>query len=107
MSKEGTFTHRGKLYDLDRLLSLVGTRQPVRFPVAKLSWIIDECPPVSSERMAKVDRTKPILIVKDFKPATVDGLHRLTIAHELGDPFISAIIVRSGDLQSCYIRDAA
>jgi hypothetical protein len=105
---KGSFTHLGCEYDLNILLENVAGRQTVEVPVSELIWIFKYDTNVDSVK-TNVDRSKPILIHEDptsGKLVTIDGLHRLTLAAQLGDYVIQSIFVSDDDLKDAAYKNS-
>lgn len=80
VNDEGTFTHDGREYDLNKLLQLSKNLPIYKFPVDKLSWILGHTE-VNSDRLLTADLGQPILITKwGDRWVVLDGAHRLVKA---------------------------
>lgn len=80
-----TFTHEGKKYDLNSVLSLVERNPTQKIRISEIDWVLEFDTP-DPIRVRKADVTAPILIApsKSSLPTVVDGLHRLQKAKEMG-----------------------
>ena len=96
-----SFTHHGKLYDLDKLLRIADTLKQQTVSVADCEWILAYDTP-DSRRKENADLTKPVLVsVEKGVYYVVDGLHRLAKATETGVRSLPAKFVSSQDLKAC------
>jgi len=83
--ESSTFTHEGRKYSLNAVLSLVEDDPIQRMEIGRLIWVLDfaDADPI---RVRRADVSAPILIApsKSGLPTVVDGLHRLQKAKEIG-----------------------
>lgn len=78
---ESTFTHNGKLYYIDDLLTIARCSKSELIKVNELSWILEyTC--TNAERINNADLSVPIIIVstEQWGLVVLDGVHRLSLA---------------------------
>lgn len=98
-----SFTHAGKKYDLNKVLTLTRDRAVTSFPIAELEWVLKFSKPESA-RVTASDPDVPVLIHRlDGKYVVVDGLHRLVKAKREGRPTIKGKVVYDRDLAASLI----
>lgn len=100
--KEGldsTFTHNGKIYRVDDLLSATENIKSTKMNVGQLDWILEETE-VDPKRVAAADLSVPIIVVdtKEWGWVVLDGVHRLSLAKYLDNNFIKVKIIKEKDL---------
>ena len=104
---EGTFTHRGKEYDLAGLLTKLHGAKSAQLPISRLTWVLGHDTPkpdrMDSIRALPSHKVPPIVV--EYDPAygdqsytVVDGLHRLQRAVDEGQRYISAHVISPSDL---------
>ena len=82
---ESTFTHKGKVYQLDPFLREAETLPTVKVEVSRLAWVSKYAQP-DPERVRVADLKVPILFTVDreYGYVVIDGFHRLTKAIKQG-----------------------
>lgn len=99
-----TFTHDGKLYDLNKLLQITESFTVHQVNVSSLTWIFKHGVP-DDKRVEEADISVPILITLwNGKWTVIDGFHRLTRAYLNRVKQIPAKIVKPHDLLACLIN---
>jgi hypothetical protein len=99
-----TFISDGRLYDLNALLILTEHLPVLDFPVSLLEWVLEWDTP-DPERLKTADPSVPVLVANyRDELVTVDGLHRLTKAVELGLDIIPGIFVSDEMLAMVEIK---
>ena len=74
---DDTFTHDGKIYDLNIIRSLTKNTTTILVPIHDLLWVLEYDKPNES-RVLKAKLRYPLLCAKfEGKWCVVDGLHRL------------------------------
>ncbi len=95
-SGEGTFTHNGQKYNLNKIFEIIHDKEITQVKVSDLKWILKytqtvdgngnmQCtsckhglPNWHAQRVNDCDVNTPIIIIKDNgKLVTLDGVHRL------------------------------
>ena len=100
--KEGpdsTFTHNGKNYRVDDLLSITEDIKSTNMDVGQLDWILEETK-IDLKRVSSADLSVPIIVVdtKDWGWVVLDGVHRLSLAKHLGNKTIKVKAIKEKDL---------
>lgn len=92
--EEGSFTHDGKRYSLQKAFRSARTQPTKQIPVDDLKWVLAYDRP-DPARLAAADLTAPVLVAPDQqgRPTVVDGLHRLSKAVREGRKTIPAKIL--------------
>jgi len=100
---DSTFTHNGKEYHLNTLLSLTKDAPCILFPVPALSWVL-QYTKITPSRVDTADVSVPILVVKDDNEyVVVDGAHRLARAVRDDVQQIQGKLVTSSKLNQALI----
>lgn len=100
--KEGpdsTFTHDGKIYRVDDLLSITEDIKSTKMDVGELDWILEETK-IDPKRVGSADLSVPIIVVdtKDWGWVVLDGVHRLSLAKHLDNKTIKVKVIKEKDL---------
>ncbi len=107
--KVSTFTHDGRVYDLNKLLELSKDMDSDDIPLDQLIWVLDWDEP-DPKRVKKADLTAPILVTwwhDDNQPSqlvVLDGLHRLARAEQLHHETIVGKYIRHDMLEDCLYK---
>ncbi len=104
-NKDSTATHNKKLYNLNILFKLAHDRTPIQILIDELVWVLPYTT-TFKKRVDDADLTKPILVFKDPKYGltVIDGAHRLTKAHGLGNKYMLAIMLTDKHMQKALIN---
>lgn len=80
---DSTFTHMGKTYGVDELLSLTSDLEVVQLSLDKLKWMVEDDYDV--KRMRAADTSVPVLVYRlpNRNWVTLDGYHRVVKAIRL------------------------
>lgn len=80
---DSTFTHMGKTYSVDELLSLTRDLEVTQLSLDKLKWMVEEDYDV--KRMRAANTSVPILVYRlpNRNWVTLDGYHRVVKAIRL------------------------
>jgi hypothetical protein len=98
------FTHEGRRYDLNSVLSSVEKNPIKKISVGEIDWVLDfgDTDPI---QVRKADVSVPILVApsKSGLPTVVDGLHRLQKAKDLGLEYltyryVSELVLKSSEI---------
>jgi hypothetical protein len=105
---DSTFTHNGREYDLNGLLSATLGMQTQQFAVSRLTWIFRWSDPFDdAARIDSADLEWPILVTgSEGRLVVLDGLHRLAKAKILQKPTIKGILVPDELLNRYCVRQA-
>lgn len=100
--KEGpdsTFTHLGKEYSVDDVISLAAGSKITKTPISEIDWALAGAK-IDPSRLEKADVTQPILLTNwGDKKVVIDGTHRLYKAKTQGLESISTKYVDLGKLE--------
>lgn len=106
--KNDSFTYNKKKYNINCVFEKV-ENEPIKVtPVSELDWIIKEAPLEDTEedkkRIEKADLSTAILIAQyGDKLAIIDGMHRLTKAHNNGVKYLPTRFVSDKILEQCEL----
>jgi hypothetical protein len=77
---DSTFTHMGKTYSVDELLSLTQDLDVVQLSLDKLKWMVED--DFDMKRMRAADTSVPVLVYRlpNRNWVTMDGYHRVVKA---------------------------
>lgn len=104
---DSTFTHMGKQYLVDDLISLTNGIAISTLDVSKLDWIFEFATP-DEMRIEQASLHYPIIVTKDFvdgkdRYIVIDGLHRLAKAMKMGKKYIRCYIVPKRDMETLKV----
>lgn len=102
--EDSTFTHFGKEYSVDELISLTAKKSVKSLEISRLEWVFDYSTP-DEERVEEADLYHPIIVTKDIVDGkelyiVLDGLHRLAKAKRLGKKYINCFIIPKDEIKN-------
>lgn len=111
---QGRVTHHNQKYDLGKIFELVKNKKISFIDVSELQWILNftqkngKCNSCRKglerwhrERMNDADLTFPIVVLKEKRCVTLDGIHRLEKALEEGYKRLPFKEITKEELEKC------